>query len=237
MLKITRDRSDVQLSFTDKYGRTHVFTNSGGWFSRLIESRLEDRGYEEVNAYVNWISGDRHFYVYVKGFEKDYFNERLDQLMDASDRGVITYEQTTELLDKAKELLATILEEVEDACDKFTVEYEEDFDDDPIDLGFSVAVTNEAGQLKFHLEEESYCSFWAFLNQAVGRLGENISVRAIDGGVHTETPAGSFTHKKMYEAYMASVHTFTSESLDELVEEIKFYLQDIYLDAQEQTDD
>jgi hypothetical protein len=127
MLKIARNKGEVHGFFTNKAGYEYSFQNAGMWFSRLIETRLEDLGYKEVDAYTDHMTGKRHFYVAVgKCFEKEFFSNRLDQLCDAFDDGKIVCEQAREMIDEAKKLLATIINEVQDTLVDFSVEDNED---------------------------------------------------------------------------------------------------------------
>jgi hypothetical protein len=243
MLKIQRNNNVVIATFTTKAGYVYDFQNVGIWFSKLVKSRLEDLGYTGVDTKVFCASGKRRFYVAVgRCFKKEFFNNHLDQLMDNFDDESITSEQANELLEKSKKLLEIIIKEVESVFTPFSVEDDETEDEIYVGITFSIT-SDDAGNLKFFLGESPTLGFFDFLNQAVSRIVDNASIWAEStiweegGAVCTRTPSDSYTHKKLYEAYLNASKSCTEQSADELVKEIKFYLQDLKLDAQEILDD
>jgi hypothetical protein len=243
MLKVQRNKNEVTATFTSKAGYSYDFDNVVNWFSKLIKSRLEDEGYKSVSTKVSFLSNTRHFCVAVGNFKKSFFNHRLNQLMDLAYDASIDNEQAIELLDKSKKMLSTILNEVENAFTPFSVE-DDETDDDEIYVGVTYSITSDdAGNLNYFLGETPTLGFFDFLNRAVSSIVGDASIWAetsvwTEGGaVRTRTPSNSYTHKKLYEAYLNASKSCTEQAADLLAEEVKYYLQDLKLDAQEISDD
>jgi hypothetical protein len=243
MLKVQRNKNEVTATFTSKAGFVYDFDNAVTWLSKLIKSRLEDEGYKSVSTKVSFMNNTRHFCVAVGNFKKSFFNHRLNQLMDLAYDGSINSEEASELLDKSKKLLEIIIKEVESVFTPFSVE-DDEIDNDEIYVGITYSITSDdAGNLKFYLDGDPTLGFFDFLHRAVGSIVGDASIWAESsvwtegGAVRTRTPSDSYTHKKLYEAYLKASKCCTEETADLLAEQVKYYLQDIKLDAQPADDD